>query len=91
VPIRLVGVSPTTSRVIFDNPPLNLMGPELVLQFREIMAALEADECIKVVIFESAVEGFFLNHSDFLARLEDLTRIPQASRASMRGPTSWYA
>jgi enoyl-CoA hydratase/carnithine racemase len=41
------------------------------------MDALETDEHVKVVIFESAVENFFLNHSDFLAKFEDLTSIPQ--------------
>jgi enoyl-CoA hydratase/carnithine racemase len=34
------------------------------LEFREIMTVLETDEQVKVVIFDSAVEGFFLNHSD---------------------------
>ncbi|HTC45085.1 MAG TPA: enoyl-CoA hydratase/isomerase family protein [Steroidobacteraceae bacterium] len=62
-------------RITFDNPPLNLMGPDFVLQFREIIAALEADEQVKVVIFDSSVPGFFLNHSDFTAKLEDLTGI----------------
>jgi enoyl-CoA hydratase/carnithine racemase len=52
------------------------MGPEFVLEFREIMAAIETDEGVKVVVFDSAVEGFFLNHSDFIAKLEDLTGIP---------------
>jgi enoyl-CoA hydratase/carnithine racemase len=28
------------------------------------------------VVFDSAVEGYFLNHSDFMARLEDLTSMP---------------
>jgi enoyl-CoA hydratase/carnithine racemase len=72
--IRITRSSPACWRVIFYNPPLNLMGPEFVLEFREIMTALETDEQIKVVVFESAVEGFFLNHSDFLAKLEDLDR-----------------
>jgi enoyl-CoA hydratase/carnithine racemase len=76
--------SPTCWRVIFDNPPLNLMGPEFVLEFREIMTAIETDEQVKVVVFESAVEGFYLNHSDFHAKLEDLTSIPQ-------GPTGLEA
>ncbi|MER8732515.1 enoyl-CoA hydratase/isomerase family protein [Mesorhizobium sp. M1227] len=76
--------SPAYCRVIFDNPPLNLMGAEIVLALREIMAALEADEQVKVVVFESAVDGFFLNHSDFLGKLEDLTGIPQ-------GPTGLEA
>jgi enoyl-CoA hydratase/carnithine racemase len=82
--IRRNRVSPNFSRIVIDNPPLNLMGPEFVLQFRDIVAALENDEQVRVVTFESAVEGFFLNHSDFLAKLEDLTTIPQ-------GPTGLEA
>jgi enoyl-CoA hydratase/carnithine racemase len=60
------------------------MGSEFVLQLREIVTALETDGDVKVVTFESAVEGYFLNHSDFLAKLEDLTSIPQ-------GPTGLEA
>src|SRR5580765_3809926 len=82
--IRVNRPSSAHWRVIFDNPPLNLMGPEFVLEFRRIMAELEADENVKVVVFESAVEGFFLNHSNFLGKLEDLTSIPQ-------GPTGLEA
>jgi enoyl-CoA hydratase/carnithine racemase len=74
--IRLSRQSPAYWRVTFDNPPLNLMGPEFVLEFREIMATIETDEDVKVVVFDSAVEGFFLNHSDFIAKLKDLTGIP---------------
>src|SRR5258707_12932985 len=74
--IRLARLTPAYWRVTFDNPPLNLMGPEFVLRFREIVTALETDEQLKVVVFDSAVDGFFLNHSDFLAKLEDLTGIP---------------
>jgi enoyl-CoA hydratase/carnithine racemase len=73
--IRLSRLTPAYWRVTFDNPPLNLMGPEFVLQFREIITAIETDEQLKVVVFDSVVEGFFLNHSDFLAKLEDLTGI----------------
>jgi enoyl-CoA hydratase/carnithine racemase len=82
--IRLTQLSPAYWRITFDNPPLNLMGPEFVLEFRDIMTALETDEQVKVVVFESAVEAFFLNHSDFLAGLEELTSIPQ-------GPTGLEA
>ena len=82
--IRLNRVSNAFWRVVFDNPPLNLMGPQFVLQFKDIVDAIETDEHVKVVIFESAVENFFLNHSDFLGRLEDLTSIPQ-------GPTGLEA
>jgi enoyl-CoA hydratase/carnithine racemase len=60
------------------------MGPEFVLQIREVVTALESDDEVKVVVFESAVDGFFLDHSDFLANFEDLTSIPQ-------GPTGLEA
>src|SRR5580704_14525483 len=77
-------MSPAYWRITFDNPPLNVMGPEFVLEFREIVTAVETDEQVRVLVFDSAVEGFFLNHSDFNAKLEDLTSIPQ-------GPTGLEA
>jgi len=60
-------------RVTFDHPPLNIFRPEAIPQLNEIITALETDEHVKVVAFDSAVEGFFLTHYDFLARLEDST------------------
>jgi enoyl-CoA hydratase/carnithine racemase len=74
--IRLSRSSPAYWRITFDNPPLNVMGPPFVQEFREIMTAIEDDEHVKVVVFDSAVEGFFLNHSDFLANFDDLKSIP---------------
>ncbi|MFM0008689.1 enoyl-CoA hydratase/isomerase family protein, partial [Paraburkholderia dipogonis] len=53
-------------RVTIDNPPINVMGPPMVQQFQEVINALETDEHVKVVVFDSAVDGYFLNHSDFL-------------------------
>jgi enoyl-CoA hydratase/carnithine racemase len=74
--IRLNRVSPAYWRITFNNPPLNVMGPQFVQEFREVVTAIEDDEQVKVVVFDSAVEGYFLNHSDFLANFEDLKRIP---------------
>jgi enoyl-CoA hydratase/carnithine racemase len=82
--IRLNRVTPSHRRVVLDNPPVNLMGPEFVLEIREVVTALENDDRLKVVVFESAVDDFFLNHSDFLANFDDLTSIPQ-------GPTGLEA
>ncbi len=74
--IRVVRRSPAYWRVTIDNPPVNVMGPEMVREFQELINALEADEHVRVVVFDSAVEDYFLNHSDFFARLEDLTSMP---------------
>ena len=82
--IRLSKASATYWRVTFDYPPLNLMGPEFLVEFDEIISAIENDEQLRVVVFDSAVEGFFLNHSDFTVKLEELTSLPQ-------GPTGLEA
>ena len=62
-------------RVTFDHPPLNIFGPETIPQLNEIVTALETDSDVKVVVFDSAVDGFFLTHYNFLAKLEDTTRL----------------
>jgi enoyl-CoA hydratase/carnithine racemase len=61
--------------VTFDHPPLNIFGPETIPQLNEIVTALETDSDVKVVVFDSTVEGFFLTHYNFLAKLEDTTRL----------------
>src|SRR6266516_3278805 len=82
--VRLNLVTDPYFRVVLDNLPLNYTGPEFVCQIREIVKTLENDDGVKVVVFESAVDGVFLNQSDFLANIEDLTSIPQ-------GPTGLEA
>jgi enoyl-CoA hydratase/carnithine racemase len=74
--ILLTRQSPAYWRVTFNHPPLNIFGPATIPQLNEIITALETDEHVKVVVFDSAVEGFFLTHYDFLAKLEDTTSLP---------------
>jgi enoyl-CoA hydratase/carnithine racemase len=74
--LRLTKRSPAYWRVTIDNPPINVMSPEMVRQFQEVIRSLEADEHVRVVVFDSAVDDYFLNHSDFEAKLEDLTSMP---------------
>ncbi len=74
--IRVARRSPAYWRVTIDNPPINVMGPEMVKQFQEVIDALEADEQVRVVVFDSVVDDYFLNHSDFTAKIEDLTSLP---------------
>jgi len=74
--VHLARRSPGYWRVTFDIPPLNIFGPETIPQLNEIVTALETDEYVRVVVFDSAVEGFFLTHYDFLAKLEDSTSLP---------------
>jgi hypothetical protein len=40
-------------------PPLNIFGPKNIPELNDIIAKLEADEQVKVVTFDSAVEASF--------------------------------
>jgi enoyl-CoA hydratase/carnithine racemase len=73
--IRLERRTSSYWRVTFDHPPLNIFGPETIPQLDAIVTALETDSDVKVVVFDSAVDGFFLTHYDFLTKLEDTTRL----------------
>jgi len=74
--ILLTRRSPAYWRVTFNHPPLNIFGPDAIPQLNEIITALETDAHVKVVVFDSAIQGFFLTHYDFLAKLEDTTSLP---------------
>jgi len=63
-------------RVAFNRPPLNIFGAETIPQLGAIIDELETNARLKVVVFDSAVDGFFLTHYDFLDQLEDTTGLP---------------
>ena len=74
--IVLAQPSPHYWRVTINHPPLNIFGPDTIPQLNEVITALETDEQVKVVVFDSALEGFFLTHYDFVTNLEETTRLP---------------
>src|SRR5436190_12267826 len=68
--------SPAYWRVTLNHPPVNIFGPKTIPQLNDAITAIETDEQVKVVVFDSAIEGFFLTHYDFLAKIEDTTSLP---------------
>jgi enoyl-CoA hydratase/carnithine racemase len=82
--VRLTKHSSVFWRVTFDMPPLNIFGPEAIPQLQEAITALETDEHVKVVVFDSAVDGFFITHYDFVTPLEESAKFPA-------GPTGLQA
>jgi enoyl-CoA hydratase/carnithine racemase len=74
--IQLVRHSDAYWRVTFDIPPLNIFGPANIPQLEEIVSSLESNDRLKVVVFDSAIEGFFLTHYDFLAKPEESAKFP---------------
>lgn len=63
----LTETSPTLWRVTFDNPPVNVIGPDLMRDLKELLTELESNETVKVVVFDSANPEFFLAHYDLAA------------------------
>ncbi|MFZ5784235.1 MAG: enoyl-CoA hydratase/isomerase family protein [Pseudomonadota bacterium] len=59
--------------VTFDNPPLNIVGPDEVRELARLIDRIEADRAVTVVVFESAVPGAFMGHYDLLRPLADST------------------
>ena len=74
--IYLTPRSPQYWRITINRPPLNIFGPDTIPQLNEVITAIETDEQVKVVVFDSAIEGFFLTHYDFLAKIEETTSLP---------------
>src|SRR5205085_3919105 len=68
--------SPEYWRVTLNHPPLNIFGPKTIPQLNEIITAIETDKDLKVVVFDSAIDGFFMTHYDFLAKIEETTSLP---------------
>jgi enoyl-CoA hydratase/carnithine racemase len=68
--------SPAIWRVTFNNPPVNIFGPKSIQQLHEIITAIESDKQLKVVVFDSAIDGFFMTHYDFLSPAEETNSLP---------------
>ncbi|WP_164873781.1 enoyl-CoA hydratase/isomerase family protein [Mesorhizobium sp. M7A.F.Ce.TU.012.03.2.1] len=75
--------TPAYWRITFDNPPFNIFGPETIPQMEKVVAAIESDPNLRVVVFDSDVPGFFLTHYNFTPPLAESTGLPS-------GPTGLH-
>src|SRR3954447_12873271 len=74
--INLAKISPHYWGVTLDHPAVNIFGPKTIPQLNEVITAIETDEDLKVVVFDSAIDGFFMTHYDFVAKVEETTSLP---------------
>jgi enoyl-CoA hydratase/carnithine racemase len=56
--------SPSFWRVIFNNPPINLLDLDTIRELHQLIATVEAADALKVVVFESANPDYFIAHYD---------------------------
>jgi len=75
--------TPALWRVAFDNPPVNLIGPDMLVELRALLDDAEADPLVAVIVFESADEEYFLAHWDIASDPELTNSLPP-------GPTGFH-
>lgn len=73
--VRVDKRSPQLWRITVDHPPFNLVVPEMVSALHAVVVAMERDPALRVVVFDSAVDGYFINHFD-LAKAQDFPMLP---------------
>jgi enoyl-CoA hydratase/carnithine racemase len=62
--------------VTIDNPPINLFDLPLMLEMDRLGREVEADENVRVVVFDSANPDFFIAHADVNLILQLPTEVP---------------
>ncbi|MGD0299555.1 MAG: enoyl-CoA hydratase/isomerase family protein [Bryobacteraceae bacterium] len=86
--------------ITFSNPPINIFVPTTIVELGALMTDLEADQSVKVVVFQSANPDFFIAHLDVTKAVERpdvlglwrdfvlrLASTPVVSIAKIRGRT----
>lgn len=51
-------------RISFSNPPINMLDFDSYAELSDLVTQIEADEALKVVVFDSADPDFFMAHFD---------------------------
>jgi enoyl-CoA hydratase/carnithine racemase len=64
--------------VTFDNPPINLIDPVMIIALHDLLAEIEQDNRVAVVVFDSADADFFLAHYDIATDRSAFNALPAA-------------
>ena len=76
--------SPGYCRVTFEHPPINTITATTVAELAEVVALIEEDQDLNVVVFDSANPDFYLAHYD-------VEHDPGRTAALPAGPTGMHA
>ena len=80
--------TPSLWRVTFDNPPINLIDPVMIVALDDLLTEIEQDNRVAVVVFDSADPDFFLAHYTTLRPISrPWTHCRRHAPRSTTGPT----
>lgn len=68
-PLRVTEITPAYWRIAFDYPPFNVADGTMFQALQGLLARMDADSMLRVVVFESANRDFYLSHFDLTGKL----------------------
>jgi enoyl-CoA hydratase/carnithine racemase len=68
-PLRVMEETPAYWRIIFDYPPFNVADGTMFQALQDLLARINVDPSLRVVVFESANHDFYLSHFDLTGKL----------------------
>src|ERR1700739_3555312 len=71
-PIRVIEETPAYWRVVFDYPPFNILDATIFQGLQDLLARMDANPSLRVVVFESANPEFYLAHFDLTGKLGNI-------------------
>ena len=72
-PIRVIEETPAYWRVVFDYPPFNILDATIFEGLQDLLVRMDANQSLRVVVFESANPDFYLAHFDLTGKTGNIT------------------
>jgi enoyl-CoA hydratase/carnithine racemase len=71
--VRVIEETPAYWRVVFENPPFNMVDATIFEGLQDLLARMDASLSLRVVVFESANPDFYLAHFDLTGKTGNIT------------------
>jgi enoyl-CoA hydratase/carnithine racemase len=73
-PLRLMRHNAGYWQVTIDAPPFNVFGPDLLTGLEEVVRRMKLEPRLRVIVFDSGLDDYFIAHFDIIRGSEILTR-----------------
>jgi len=71
--VRVIEETPAYWRVVFDNPPFNMMDDTVLDGLQALLVRMDASPKLRVAVFEGSNPDFFLAHFDLTGKIGNIT------------------
>ena len=71
--VRVIEETSAYWRVLFDNPPFNIVDATIFEGLQDLLARMDASPSLRVVVFESVNPEFYLAHFDLTGKTGNIT------------------